>query len=378
MAAQWSGNITAEARYFFEDALDNRQHRSAFSVSAQPEFYHEWDNRYQSLTFVPYIRWDEHDEERTHLDIRELTWLKAARDWELRVGIRKVFWGVTESQHLVDIINQTDLVESPDGEEKLGQPMINFAWIQDWGTVDLFILPGFRERTFAGPEGRPRSNPYVDADGAVYASPRKEKHIDYALRWSHSIGDWDIGISHFSGTSRDPDLLPGLNALNQPILIPLYQTIDQTSLDLQLVTEDWLWKLEAVTRQGQNGGRYVAFSGGFEYTLVGINDSDADLGLIAEYHFDDRKSLAPTPFNQDLMLGARLALNDVQSSEALLGIIIDTDDNSTMFSIEASRRLGESWKMMLEGRSMADTPRTSPLYTMRKDDYIQLELGYYF
>jgi len=377
-AAEWSGNITAEARYFFEDALDNRQHRSTFSLSAQPEFYHEWDNRYQSLTFVPFIRWDEHDDERSHFDIRELTWLKAARDWELRIGIRKVFWGVTESQHLVDIINQTDLVESPDGEEKLGQPMVNFAWIQNWGTLDLFVLPGFRERSFAGSEGRPRTNPLVDADRAVYASPREDRHIDFALRWSHSIGNWDIGIAHFNGTSRDPDLLPGLNLQNQPVLIPLYQTIDQTSLDLQLVTEDWLWKLEALTRQGQNGGRYFAFSGGFEYTLVGIYDSDADLGLIAEYHFDDRKDFAPTPFNQDLMLGARLAMNDVQSTEALAGFILDTNDNSKVFSIEASRRIGDSWKIMLEGRMITDTPSQSPLYSLRKDDYVQLELGYYF
>jgi len=377
-AAEWSGNITAEALYFFEDALDNRQHRSTFSLSAQPEFYHEWDNRYQSLTFVPFIRWDEHDDERSHFDIRELTWLKAARDWELRIGIRKVFWGVTESQHLVDIINQTDLVESPDGEEKLGQPMVNFAWIQNWGTLDLFVLPGFRERTFAGSEGRPRTNPLVDPDRTVYASPREDRHIDFALRWSHSIGDWDIGVAHFSGTSRDPDLLPGLNLQNQPVLIPLYQTIDQTSLDLQLVSEDWLWKLEALSRQGQNGGRYFAFSGGFEYTLVGIYDSDADLGLIAEYHFDDRNDSAPTPFNQDLMLGARLAMNDVQSTEALAGFILDTNDNSKVFSIEASRRIGDSWKIMLEGRMITDTPSQSPLYSLRKDDYVQLELGYYF
>jgi len=58
----------------------------------------------------------------------------------LQVG----FWGVTEFQHLVDIINQTDLVENIDTEDKLGQPMINLALINDWGTVDLFIMPYFR------------------------------------------------------------------------------------------------------------------------------------------------------------------------------------------------------------------------------------------
>ena len=96
------------------------------------------------------------DSERTHFDIRELFGLWVFERWELGVGIRKVFWGVTESQHLVDIINQTDLVDSIDGEEKLGQPMVNVSIPHEWGTVDLFILPYFRERTFPGRDGTPQ------------------------------------------------------------------------------------------------------------------------------------------------------------------------------------------------------------------------------
>ncbi len=74
---------------------------------------------------------------------------------ETRVGVRRVFWGVTEFQHLVDIINQSDSVEDIDNEDKLGQPMINLSLVKDWGIVDFFVLPYFRERTFAGAEGRP-------------------------------------------------------------------------------------------------------------------------------------------------------------------------------------------------------------------------------
>jgi len=149
-AGEWSGNIAAEYRYFSDAPLSATQHDNYTSISIQPEWFHEWDGGKQSLTFTPFLRQDQHDDERSHSDIRELTWLKAADDWELRIGIRKIFWGVTESQHLVDIINQTDLVENTDGEDKLGQPMVNVALIRDWGTLDLFVLPYFRERTFAG------------------------------------------------------------------------------------------------------------------------------------------------------------------------------------------------------------------------------------
>ena len=102
-------------------------------------------------------------------------------------GIGKVFWGVTESQHLVDVINQTDLVENMDGEEKLGQPMINFALVRDWGTVDFFLLPGSRERTFPEAEGRLRTTPRVDVEQAVYESSRGKRHIDEAIRRPQNI-----------------------------------------------------------------------------------------------------------------------------------------------------------------------------------------------
>jgi hypothetical protein len=43
--------------------------------------------------------------------VRELNWIHQAETWSLLAGVGKVFGSVTESRHLVDIINQTDLVE---------------------------------------------------------------------------------------------------------------------------------------------------------------------------------------------------------------------------------------------------------------------------
>lgn len=126
-----SGYVGAENLGFFNEGIDSRQHNNYISGVIQPEFYRRWDNDKQSFTFVPFYRYSQHDNRRTHFDIRELTWEKAADLWELRVGFHKVFWGVTEGIHLVDIINQTDFVENTDGEDKLGQPMINFAWVND-------------------------------------------------------------------------------------------------------------------------------------------------------------------------------------------------------------------------------------------------------
>ena len=169
IAGELSGNIAIQNRYFLNDpAVPANQHNSYFSLAIEPEYYQDWDNQAQSITFTPFVRLDQYDDERSHADIRELVWRKTFESWEIKAGISKVFWGVTESQHLVDVINQTDNVENIDGEDKLGQPMISLSIERDWGIVDLFILPYFRERTFAGDEGRPSSQPAVNTDAPVY------------------------------------------------------------------------------------------------------------------------------------------------------------------------------------------------------------------
>ena len=376
-AAEWSGYSGIEFRYFTQDALDQRQDYSKnFSLVLETEFYHDWDDGRQSVAFVPFFRLDEHDNERTHFDIRELTYLKAADTWELRLGVRKVFWGVVEFNHLVDIINQTDLVENIDTEDKLGQPMVNLALINEWGTVDLFVMPYFRERTFPGKDGRLRTQPYVDDDLAQYESGAEQTHVDVAARYSHYFGDWDIGLSHFYGTSREPRLMPVLSN-NEIKLAPFYDIINQTSLDLQATKGNMLWKLEALHRSGQ-GETYNALAGGFENTMVGIFESVVDLGLLGEYYYDDRGDDATTIFNDDIGMGARLAFNDAQSTEALLGLIIDRENGGKFFNIEASRRIGASWLIELQGRILFDIKNDDPAFSFHQDDYIELFLTYNF
>ncbi len=58
-----------------------------------------------------------------------------------------MYWGVAESNHLVDIINQTDAVESFDGEEKLGQPMVQYTYTSGLVAINPFFKPGHHCRT---------------------------------------------------------------------------------------------------------------------------------------------------------------------------------------------------------------------------------------
>ncbi len=375
-ANELSGFVAVESRGFFNDALFPDQKRDNASFALQPEYYHEWESG-SSFTFVPFARLDSADSERTHFDVRELNYLYLGDNWELRAGFGKVFWGTTEFVHLVDIINQTDLVENIDGEDKLGQPMIHLSIPQDWGVVDFFVLPYFRERTFPGIKGRLRSAVLIDTDRARYENADEEWHPDFAVRYSHTIGDWDIGIYHFNGTGREPTLLSDVDSNGNPFFIPYYEQINQTGLDLQLVAGEWLWKLEALYRTGQ-GESYFAGVGGFEYTFVGIAETRMDLGIIGEWAYDDRGDAATTAFENDLMLGLRLAVNDAASTELLAGASFDLNTSSRALSLEASRRFGDNWKATFEARGFFNLPASDPSYSLRDDDFFQIELAYYY
>jgi len=373
-----SGKVSVEELGFFHNSLDAQQHNNYISGAVEPEIYREWDDGKQSFTFSPFFRYSQHDNKRTHFDIRELTWLLSEDDWELRVGSRKVFWGVAEGLHLVDIINQTDLVENTDTEDKLGQPMINLALIRDWGTLDLFILPGFRERTFAGQDGRLRSFPEVSVGHAEFEHHGFEKHMAYAVRWSHAIGDWDVGVSNFYGTSRDPVFKAKYSPSGSFSLIPYYELINQTGLDLQLTFEDWILKHEGIVRSGQ-GNAFYAMTTGVEYTFFDLFNSGLDLGLVGEYMYDTRGSNNTlAPFQDDFLTALRFAFNDVQSTEILAGVLFDRTNNTKFYNIEASRRIGDSFKVDVEMRFYSGAPPSDASYVVREDDHIRIEVGYYF
>ncbi len=376
-AAEFSGNIAAEAAIYSESPQFEDQFDDNLTFSFQPKWDGEWNDGDDLWSLELFLRADDKDAGREHADIREALWLHVDGDNEWRIGINTMFWGVTESRHLVDVINQIDRVEGIDGEVKLGQPMIHLKRYQDWGVLDFLLLPGFRERTFQEKEGRLRTPLVVDTDQAEYESSDEERHIDYALRFSQTYGDLDLGISWFKGTSRDPVLLPGFDDKGNPVLTPFYEQMTQAGVDAQLIYEDWIWRLEFIRREAESND-YNAYTAGFEYTFYGIQESVVDLGLLLEYSKDSRPDDEADILNNDVFLGTRFAFNDAQSSEILAGFFIDADNQSRSFRVEGNRRFGTSWKGTLELQTFSDIDPDDLLAALEKDDFVLLEMAYYF
>jgi hypothetical protein len=377
---EFSGYISAEARLFFERSLYAGQEEHNASIAAQPEYYHQWENG-SSLTFVPFGRLDSADPERTHADIRELNYLYRQDNWYVRLGFGKVFWGATEFVHVVDVINQTDLIENIDGEDKLGQPMMQFSISPRWGTVEFFVLPYFRERTFPGRKGRLRHSTLIDTDRTIYENTSRNRNLDLAMRYSHTLGGADLGVYFFHGTNREPWLVPpemiDPNDTDTSVLIPFYERMNQIGADVQYASGNWLWKFEGFYRMGYVDDFFAA-TGGVEYTFFNVAGNNTDIGVLAEYAYDNRREDSATPFQNDAFLGLRLAPNDAAGTSLLLGYAQDLDASENAMRLEASRRLGSHWKLIFEAWLFLNTEPGTIQHSLRNDDFARLELAYYF
>jgi hypothetical protein len=374
LPGEFSGEATLESRFFPDTGAHANTKQVDVSLALKPEYSYSWDQDRKVVTIIPYARISQLDDSKTHVDIRELSFVGGWEKVELRAGVSKVFWGVTESQHLVDVINQTDFVENPDGEDKLGQPLINATYVSDYGNFDFFLLPYFRERTFAGNDGRLRGPIVIDTDNPIYTDPDEEKQLDYAARWSHYIDSFDWGLSYFKGVDRDPGFVPNSNGTE---LNPLYGQNEQFGLELQYVYGDWLFKGELLKKDSQINGDYLASVLGFEYTFTNLYKG-IDIGVLYEWIYDERGKSAQSGLNNASFAGTRIALNDESSTDFLLGGIADHESGGlTSIRLETTRRINQNWKWELEGNIIVKPQPTSFLNQLRRDDYIQFSLSFY-
>ena len=370
-----SGSIALELRWFPEDpALPDQFEGTQPSAVLEPELRWRSTDRRHQIDLAGFGRLDGRDDQRSHLDLREASYRYIGDSFEILAGVSRVFWGVTEARHLVDTLNQIDGVEDIDEEDRLGQPMVQLALQRDWGRLELFALPGFRERTFPGAEGRLRP-PLPVAEEARYGPGAGNERVDWALRWSHVLGDWDLGVHLFRGTGREPRLVPAADGRR---LIPFYEAIEQVGVDLQYTRGAWLWKLEALARQGQ-GSTFGAAVAGLERTFYQIGGSAADLGVLMEVLWDDRDASAPpTIFDRDTFVGARLALNDIQDSQLLVGAVVDHDDGSTFALLEAARRIGRRLTLELEARLFPHVDPAGDLAAFDRDSFVNLRVAWHW
>lgn len=374
---EWRGQIAFEPRFFLRSPAYNGQ-MSGVQLSGfiEPELRWRSEDRNTELRLTPFLRLDARDDERTHADVREAYVQRTFGDVDMLFGISRVFWGVAEARHLVNIINQVDAVEDINEEDFLGQPMFRLGRQTDVGRFDVFLMPGFRARTFPGRAGRLRSPVVIDSDGALYESSKARRRPEFALRYSHFFGDLDLGLHVFHGTGREPERFTAADGGRK--LVPHYNVITQVGADLQYTRDAWLWKFEGLIREGQ-GDTFAAAVAGVEYTIFQFAESNTDVGLLAEALYDGRDDdVFPTAMERDFFLGTRLTFNDVSGTNVLAGILWDLDEGPTFLRMEAGRRIGQDWKIEAEGSVFFEQDENDLMFPLRRDSFLTLRLSRFF
>ena len=377
-ASQCDLTAGVEARRYSDQAAGAlpRDYRSIASI--QSELSCSRSHGAHSVSGKVFGRWAQHGSERTHADIRELQWLWTREPFQIRAGIDHVFWGVTEFAHIVDVINQADILEDPFGETKIGQPMLAVTTRGDWGSLSIYGLPRFRTRDFPNPGEPMRPAPPFELGAAGFESRDGRRHFDRALRYSLTRGPLDLGLSYFEGTNRDPSFLVRVSDSGAPEPHPYYELMSQAGVDVQLTLDEWAFKFEGAQRHAARRSR-DAYTVGVEYAMTGVLGTSADLIGILEY-VRDRRDPLPLPgfLDDDLEFGFRISGNDSRTSELKLGVTSDRRKNSRAWSLEFGTRMAARWRLNAQARVFDKVSPRDPLTVLKDDSYVSLSLVRYF
>ena len=377
---EFETEVTVASWLFPEAPLYKGQKDDNYSIALESEVYAEWDKG-DSFVFTPFILLDSYDDNRSHIDIREALYSWYGDDWESSIGIGQVFWGVTESKNLVDVINQFDAVYDPLFKTKLGQPLTNLTLIRDSGYYELFILPYFRERTSPGKKGRLRGDPEFSKGGTNFEGG-SQWTPELAIRWSNSFNDYDLSMHSFFGYSRAPSI--------DVIIVDAqlkyeqnYQRVRQIGGTIQKTSEATLYKMEWLAKDGQKDanfrrGGYFSTVFGLEHTLYKAIGEAGDLGLLVEYNFDSRRSRSNDSLQDDIFMAVRLTLNDTDDTQMLLGSILDLDGDGQIHQIDFGKRLNDSLTFGIKGAIYQNGKYNSNIYILRQDSWIEINLKQYF
>src|SRR5215207_2950630 len=368
---QLSGWLEAELRLFPQAGLYDTQRQAYPALAGELRTAGALGRRRQHRwTITGFGRGDVDDRDRSHVELREASWTWQPAAWQLRGGMLMEFWGVTESNRLVDVVNQRDQREAPDADAKLGQPGIAWSGPAAGGTLEILALTYHRPRAFGSGHGRFRPPPtFVSAPD--YESSAGRHRVDWAGRWSMRARALDVGLSHFRGTSREPAF--GNDAAPRP----RYAVMHQTGLDGQITIGALLLKAEAIHRR-EDGHAFGAVTTGGEYVVGNVAGTGGDIVVFAELTLDERRARTLTGLDRDLFFAARWNGNDEAGTELTVGGTLDLAHRAHVVRLEGIRRWSGNWRLVGETHLIGRQRAPELGYLMRRDSFVRAAIARHF
>ena len=330
----------------------------------------------------PYFRYDHHDKNRSLFNFKENNFTYYYNDIQVKAGISEVFWGITESKNLVNIINVKDVADG-DQKAKLGQSLLAFSnYSEKYGSLDFYYLPFFKNSSQIGQNGRLRLSKPIENYDIVYEGGAGSKVPSWAIKWENSFGMLDFSLQGFRGNSRESSTIAKLENL-QLKYFQGYERISQLGTYLQLISGPIIYKLEAIKRNGQKNAKnirenFYSYTLGMEYLINNLFENKWDLTSFIEYHNDDRNNDSTDIFQNDLFLATRLNFNDTDGTEFLTSITLDTDGGGNTSTLELSSRITDNIRVTGSYNAYWSVNEKDILYSFRRDNYFLINITNYF
>jgi len=283
------------------------------------------------------------------------------------------------------------------------------------GTFSFYALGDSVRGNFGGRATRQRGPFYTDDSLVRYEDSNSP---DFAFRYTHGFsvgeGSLDIGLSAYQGTNRDSLRMPGCILSDSAVtasacaqfnadvlagyeggqtvakaaanagtdaftaVTPNYQEISQVGLTTVYAQGNTQLRFEGFLREA-SGESFVAAIVGGDHAFHNLMGGDGTLTLALEYHYDDRGGRQPvTVYDDDLFLGVNFFTNDTNDSRFNLGVFYDLDEQSQIYTLSASRRIGDRMRIGVNTNHVVSDSLTDPLSSVDGNSYIEFSLSAFF
>lgn len=362
-----------------QEAYSNQ--KNTYSSYFKTEFFFTISD---NINFIsePYYRYDHNDKNRTLFDFKVNKFTYFGENYEIKLGVDEVFWGVTESKNLVNIINTNDNAAG-DLKEKLGQPLLAYTiFSEQVGYIDFYFLPVSVKSAQIGQEGRLRFSNPTENNGHIYSGGAGEKIPSWAFKWEKNISIFDFSFQGFRGNSRENSITPILEGASLKYF-PGYERISQLGTYFQLVSGPIIYKIEAIKKNGQKNAKnirknFFSYTLGIEYLYNRLFEKKWDINTFIEYSNDDRNNDSLDILQNDLFIATKLIFNNIQGAELLASTTFDLDGGGNTALAEFSSRLSENMRVTALYQAYWSTNNKDILYSFRRDNHFGLKLVKYF
>ena len=389
---EMSGHLDLDSEFYLTKA--SGRDANSFTVKQTLEFKYTRDTWsafakvYAQEAYNDFLS-KEDQTQRTFARLDELYLRYDTDEASYSIGKSIKFWGALELRNIVDVFNPNEFRDDMFSVNKLGVYNASYSRFTDTGELNVIVKVHEQDLEMA-------SYPYV-----YYPFPEMISY-EKNLQTSSSQNKPSIYVAYSGSTDTDNALDYAFiyqhgydsqrylsSVVRQPTrYVQNGYRVDKFMTYNTLVVGSTLVKLEAVyadVEKGVSVGDYSHAAFGIEHTFEDF-ESGATLGLITEYYryytYEEDKFTDLEVYESmqnDIFVGLRYVLNDVDDSSFIGGLIADAEYNEQTYYAKYESRYMDSFKLDVDYYFVEPSTSTQTAYALLgRHQRIGVNIAYYF